>query len=129
MNKALDDAESAQLALKVVQNTLGSARSWNTYDAFFGGGLLADVEEHSRLDQAAREAANADQRMSVLRTELTDLDHTAATSPLISIGNATRFVDFGLATFSPTLRYATGSPRASRMWPTACKWSATSSDN
>jgi cell division protein FtsB len=82
-----------QLALKVVQDALGSARSWNTYDAFFGGGLLADVEEHSRLDQAAREAANADQRMSVLRTELTDLDHTAATSPLISISNATRFVD------------------------------------
>jgi hypothetical protein len=93
MNKAMDDAESARLALTLVQNTLGSARSWNTYDAFFGGGLVADAVEHSRLDQAAREAAEADQRVSVLRTELTHLDDTAETSPLISISSATRFVD------------------------------------
>jgi hypothetical protein len=93
MTKALHDAGSAQQALMVVQNTLASARSWNTYDAFFGGGLVADAVEHSRLDQAAQQAAEADQCVSVLRTELTDLDHTAETSPLISISNATKFVD------------------------------------
>ncbi|HSR86437.1 MAG TPA: hypothetical protein VLM11_19850 [Streptosporangiaceae bacterium] len=93
INKALNDAASAQQALTKVQNTLGSARSWNTYDAFFGGGLVADAVEHSRLDQAAQEAADADRRVSVLRTELADLDHTAETSPLISISNATKFVD------------------------------------
>jgi hypothetical protein len=93
MDKALQDAGAARQALLQVQDSLGSARGWNTYDTFFGGGLIADVAEHSRLDQAAQEAAEADRRMAVLRTELADLDHTAQTSPLIAISSATKFVD------------------------------------
>jgi chromosome segregation ATPase len=96
MNKALDDAGSAQMALMVVQTTLASARSANTADLFFRGGvsgLMVDVEEHARLDRAAQQAADADRRMSVLRTELTNLDQATDTSPLISISNATKFVD------------------------------------
>jgi chromosome segregation ATPase len=93
MDKAMHDAGAARQALQTVQDTLGSARSWNTYDAFFGGGMIADAVEHSRLDQAAQEAAEADRRMAVLRTELADLDHTAETSPLIAISSATKFVD------------------------------------
>jgi len=93
MGKALRDAGAARQALLKVQDTLGSARSWNTYDAFFGGGLVADAVEHSRLDQAAQEAAEADRRMAVLRTDLADLDHTAQTSPLIALSSATKFVD------------------------------------
>ena len=93
MDKALHDAGAARQALLQVQDTLGSARGWNTYDTFFGGGLIADAVEHSRLDQAADEAAEADRQMAVLRTELADLDHTERTSPLIAIGSATKFVD------------------------------------
>lgn len=93
MDKALHDATAARQALLQVRDTLGSARGWNTYDAFFGGGLIADAVEHSRLDHAAREAADADQRMAVLRTELAELDQTAQTSPLIAISSATKFVD------------------------------------
>jgi len=93
MDKALHDAGAARQALLKVQDTLGSARGWNTYDTFFGGGLIADAVEHSRLDQAAQDATEADRRMAVLRTELADLDHTAQTSPLITISSATKFVD------------------------------------
>jgi hypothetical protein len=93
IDKALHDAGAAQQALLKVQDTLGSARGWNTYDTFFGGGLIADAVEHSRLDQAAQEASEADRLMAVLRTELADLDHTAQTSPLIAMSSATKFVD------------------------------------
>ena len=93
MGSAVRDAEAAKRALQRVQDTLASARSWNTYDTYFGGGFLADIKEHDRLDQAAQEAHEADRRMAALRTELAELDHTTETSPLIAISGATRFVD------------------------------------
>lgn len=96
MRTALRDAAAAQQALLQVQDTLRSAMGWNTYDAFFGGGLLADIAEHSRLDEAARAAAEADRRMAVLRTELADLEHTASASQPLAISAATKFVDMWL---------------------------------
>lgn len=89
-------AAAARQALLRVQDTLRSAMGWNTYDAFFGGGLLADIAEHSRLDEAARAAAEADRRMAALRTEFADLQQTPSASPPLAISAATKFVDLWL---------------------------------
>ena len=83
MQKALQAADAARRALSVVEDKLGSASGWNTYDTFFGGGMIATAMEHSRLDDAAAAAAEADRRMAVLRTDLTELDQVEQTSPLI----------------------------------------------
>ena len=96
MHLALQGAAAAQQALLQVQDKLGSAMGWNTYDTFFGGGLLADIAEHSRLDEAARAAAEADRRMAALRTELVDLEQTASASQPLAISAATKFVDMWL---------------------------------
>jgi len=93
MNQAMAAADAARQALSVVEDKLGSASGWNTYDTFFGGGMLATAMEHSRLDDAAAAAAEADRRMAVLRTDLTELDQVAETSPMITLSSATRFVD------------------------------------
>lgn len=93
MNQAMQAADAARQALSVVEDKLGSASGWNTYDTFFGGGMLATAMEHSRLDDAAAAAAEADRRMAVLRTDLTELDQVAETSPMITLSSATRFVD------------------------------------
>jgi hypothetical protein len=93
MNQAMAAADAARQALSVVDDKLGSASGWNTYDTFFGGGMLATAMEHSRLDDAAAAAAEADRRMAVLRTDLTELDQVAQTSPMITLSGATRFVD------------------------------------
>jgi hypothetical protein len=69
------------------------AWEWNTYDTHFGGGMIATAMEHSRLDDAAAAAAEADRRMAVLRTDLTELDQVAATSPLVTLSSATKFLD------------------------------------
>ena len=92
MQKALQAADAARQALSVVEDKLGSASGWNTYD-IFGGGMIATAMEHSRLDDAAAAAAEADRRMAVLRTDLTELDQVEQTSPLITLSSATRFVD------------------------------------
>jgi hypothetical protein len=93
IKKAQQAAGAARQALSVVEGSLGSASGWNTYDTFFGGGLMADVMEHSRLDEAARAASEADRRMAVLRTELTDVTETAQLSNNLAISSATKFVD------------------------------------
>jgi len=93
MNQAMAAADAARQALSVVEDRLGSASGWNTYDTFFRGGMLATAMEHSRLDDAAAAAAEADRRMAVLRTDLTELDRVAETSPMITLSSATRFVD------------------------------------
>ena len=82
-------AHSAQAALNAVQNALNSASGWNTFDEF-GGGMIASMEKHSKLDQAANLAAQADQQLAMLRTELTSVGQLA---PQLTIGSGTRFVD------------------------------------
>jgi chromosome segregation ATPase len=93
MQAAMQAAGAARQALSAVEDRLGSASSWNTYDTFFRGGMIATAMEHSRLDDAAQAAAEADRRMAVLRTDLTELDQVAETSPMITLSSATRFMD------------------------------------
>jgi hypothetical protein len=93
MSQAMQAADAARQALSAVEDRLGSASGWNTYDTFFGGGMIATAMEHSRLDDAAAAAAEADRRMAVLRTDLTELDQVAETSPMITLSSATKFVD------------------------------------
>jgi hypothetical protein len=90
---ALRDAEAARQVLLRVRDTLGSAKNWNTYDSFFGGGMLADIAEHNRLDEAAKLAAEADRRVAALRTELADIERAAPIGGPLAISAATRFVD------------------------------------
>lgn len=93
MSNALQATHAARQALSVVEDKLGSASGWNAYDTYFGGGMIATAMEHSRLDDAAAAAAEADRHMAVLRTDLTELDQVAATSPLVTLSSATKFVD------------------------------------
>jgi hypothetical protein len=82
-------AQAALAALGDVQNALGSASGWNTFDEF-GGGILASMEKHSQLDRAANLAAEADRQLTTLRTELTSVGQLA---PQLTVGSGTRFVD------------------------------------
>jgi len=93
MAKALQAADAAQQALSELRDKLGSASGWSTYDTFFGGGMIATSIEHRRLDEAADAAAEADQRVALLRTELADVHGMPPTSPLLAISARTKFVD------------------------------------
>jgi hypothetical protein len=90
ITEAAQTAASAQHALAAVQNKLGSAQSWSTYDTYFRGGIVASAIKHSRLDDAAALAAEADRRLATLRTELTVAGQLA---PQLAVGGGTRFVD------------------------------------
>jgi hypothetical protein len=93
VGEALRAAAQARHALSEVLDRLGSASGWSTYDTFFGGGALSSAVKHSRLDEAAQAAAQADRCLAVLRTELADVNGMTFTAPQLVVTGLTRFVD------------------------------------
>lgn len=91
--EAILAAGAALDALSQVQDRLGSASSWSTYDTWFGGGMIASSIKHDRMDDAAQAAAAADQRLAVLRTELADVGDPGLTAPQLAVSGGTRFAD------------------------------------
>jgi DNA repair exonuclease SbcCD ATPase subunit len=93
LNHARQAAESADQALAEVQDRLGSASSWSTYDTVFGGGMIGNAVKHDRMDEAARAAAEADRRLARLRTDLTDIREVEPTAPRLEVSGGLRFAD------------------------------------
>jgi hypothetical protein len=93
LTEAVAAARRADSALVLVEEKLGSASDWSTFDTFLRGGAIVSSMKHSRLDEAAQLAAQADQRLAVLRTELADVSGKPPSAPHLAISGSTRFVD------------------------------------
>jgi hypothetical protein len=93
VHDALQLADAADRALTAVQDRLGSASSWSTYDTYFGGGMIGNAVKHERMDEAAQAAAEADQRLAALRTELADIGRLEPTAPQLAVSAGLRFTD------------------------------------
>ncbi|MDN5895960.1 MAG: hypothetical protein L0H93_18285 [Nocardioides sp.] len=74
LSEAIDAHGRAVLELEGVAEFLGSARSWSTYDAWFGGGMIADMAKHQKLDEASARMRSADTALKALGAELADVD-------------------------------------------------------
>jgi hypothetical protein len=93
IDEALRAASAARAALVHVQERLDSAGRWSTYDTFWGGGMFSSMAKHGRLDEAAAAAAHADERLTVLRTELADVRGMDRTGLHVTVKGSTRFLD------------------------------------
>jgi hypothetical protein len=93
MSKAQQAADAADQALSQVQDRLGSASSWSTYDTYFGGGMIGNAVKHERMDEAAQAAAEADRRLAALRTDLTDIGSLEPTAPRLEVSSGLKFAD------------------------------------
>jgi hypothetical protein len=93
IGEAVGAAGMAREALARVQDRLGSAENWSTYDTFFGGGMISSAVKQSRLDEAAAAAAHADRCLAALRTELADVGGVALTAPQLAMDGTTGFLD------------------------------------
>ncbi|GIF21520.1 regulator of replication initiation timing [Actinoplanes tereljensis] len=99
--KELTEAESAARAaaqaLTDANEMLESADNWSTADTFLGGGGLSSLVKHSRLDDAAARAAEADRRLAVLRAELRDVNLALPSLARgLELDGFTRFADVWL---------------------------------
>ncbi|MBE7324688.1 hypothetical protein IEQ44_08485 [Nocardioides sp. Y6] len=71
--EALTACRHAGQVLAAAAKHLGQAGNWATYDTFFGGGLMADMVKHQKLDRAAELLRDADAALHHLATELADV--------------------------------------------------------
>jgi hypothetical protein len=93
LHRATDDAGAAGRALADVQDRLGNAANWSTFDTYFDHGMVANAIKHDRIDQAAQAASTADQRLAALRTDLAELGGYEPTAPRLEISGGFKFAD------------------------------------
>jgi hypothetical protein len=93
MHDAQQLAAAADAALARARDRLGSASSWSTYDTYFGGGMIASVVKHQRMDEAAQAAAEADRCLAALRTELVDAARLDPTAPQLVVSAGLKLTD------------------------------------
>lgn len=91
VREALSAGENAKRLLGQVQDDLDSARSWGTWD-MLGGGLIATMAKHDRLDSAQSSIRAAQRALSDFRTELADVSQLQV--PNIQIGEFATFADY-----------------------------------
>lgn len=96
LRRASGGAGAAAQALAEVQDLLGTAASWSTFDTYFDHGVVANAVKHNRIDQAAQAARTADQRLAALRADLAELGGYLPTAPRLEISAGFRFADIFL---------------------------------
>lgn len=72
VREAINAGERALYSLREAQNNLQSAKNWGIFD-MFGGGFLADVIKHSKMNNASTYMENAKYDLQVFQRELRDV--------------------------------------------------------
>jgi hypothetical protein len=93
LRRAAHDADAAGQALAEVDDRLGTAANWSTFDTYFDHGMIANAIKHDRIDQAAQAAREADRRLGALRSDLAELGGLEPTAPRLEISSGFRFAD------------------------------------
>jgi hypothetical protein len=96
LRRASRGAGAAAEALAEVQDRLGTAASWSTFDTYIDAGVVANAIKHDRIDQAAQAARTADKRLAALRADLAELGGYLPTAPRLEISAGLRFADIFL---------------------------------
>ena len=92
IREAINAGSSARGAADRVLQELDSARNWNTWDTFGGGGIITHMAKHSHLDSAQDLTEELQRRLRKFKTELADIKITADTQ--VNIEGFLRFADY-----------------------------------
>lgn len=91
IEEALSAGDMVIDSLGQVQDSLDSAGNWGTYD-MFGGGLIATMAKHSRIDEARDEIDRTQSLLRKFHRELKDVGEN--TNINIEIGSFMTFADY-----------------------------------
>lgn len=91
LREALDVGHQALSTARDVQDELDGARDWGTWD-LLGGGILADMAKHERLDNAQTQINRLQIYLRRFRTELADVKIQANVT--LQIDEFLRFADW-----------------------------------
>lgn len=92
IREAINAGSSARGTADQILRELDSARNWNTWDTFGGGGIVTHVAKHSHLDSAQDLTEELQRKLRKLKTELADIKITADSQ--VNIDGFLRFADY-----------------------------------
>lgn len=92
LGEAIAAADYALAALARVESSLDSARNWGTYD-LLGGGMIATMVKHGRIDDARERAHIAQSALDRLARETADVRGLAARPLVVEISGFSKFAD------------------------------------
>ena len=75
IREAIVSGERALASLRTAQGKLSSARNWGIFD-MLGGGLIADIIKHSKMNDASVYLEEAKRDLLVFQNELQDVQGT-----------------------------------------------------
>lgn len=91
LREAIEAGRAARDTADGILGSLDSAAGWGTWDVL-GGGLVADLAKHSRLDEAQGQIGQLQSQLRRFRTELADVSVEADLQ--VSIDGFLRFADY-----------------------------------
>ncbi|QAT50425.1 hypothetical protein EQM14_12000 [Caproiciproducens sp. NJN-50] len=91
IEEAASAGKEALASLDRIQNSLGHAEGWGTWD-LLGGGLISDLAKHSHIDDAKEETENAQRLLRQFHAELADV--RIRSDIHIETGGFAKFADF-----------------------------------
>lgn len=92
LDEAIDAGRQAAGSLGEAIDHLGGARSWGRFD-MFGGGLIATMAKHSRIDKARLHAERAQQHLRRFARELEDVAEQGS-ELRVELDGFLRFADY-----------------------------------
>ncbi len=92
LDEALAAGSDAMRQIDYIEDSLGSAEGWGTWD-LFGGGLISDLAKHSHLDSAQAGAEHLQVLLSRFKSELADV-YVDAQLGAVNIDGFLRFADY-----------------------------------
>ena len=123
LGEASAAGQSALATADGILESLSSAEGWGTWD-LIGGGLIADLAKHSRLDEAQAAVEYLQSQLRAFRTELADVTISADFQSISTVSSA--LLTMCSTVSSPTGRCWTGSTRPRPRWRTPGRRSAPS---
>jgi len=91
LREAIGAGEMAWNMVMEVLDSLDSAEGWSTFD-MLGGGLIADLAKHEKLDEAQWKIEELQIRLRRFRTELADV--TVYADMQVTLDGFMRFADY-----------------------------------
>lgn len=92
LDEAIMAGNAAMEQIQSVEDCLGSAENWGTWD-LLGGGLISDMAKHSKLDEAQSGAEHLQVLLSRFHTELADVRIDARLGA-VNVDGFLRFADY-----------------------------------
>lgn len=92
VDEAIAAGKRALNSARAVLDSLNSAEDWGTWD-MLGGGLMADIAKHSRLDDAQRKVEVLQVELRRFKTELADVS-TIQVTMQVNVDGFLRFADY-----------------------------------